>query len=1565
MKKLYFLLSLLFPLATMMTSSRVHAQTDLEYNAAILAFTDDEGELKNGDYYITTTANGAKYYVTANGRLTSNPDDAGLFNVQLRTGEGDYKTGVKCFRIWRDDNGAFTNPGLSNNTANLNQDYYAQNKSDRSGWERQVLFLKIDDGSFKFAIRSCATAHGTSSWNDAGRTFWTYNVGETATPCFSYTPAYVWSLETVDGVSVTDGIGNSFYYGLTYNMINNILDTYSAQIEDAVWGDGGTSMNMGEDFGQHNDWATWDKFIALAMQVDSLWSGNEDEGFLGWSLYGEEDGYDPSQDPNVITMDDIQAISAQLDSMYQVILDSEVPYTVPDGYYRIFAAERYKTGVDDNGKPICVDKAIAASYSKDHPNKGVYSTINYGLANFVWKFTKSETGDSILLQNVGLDTYISFSSPQENRMYMTADVADATHLIFDYAGKHAVQNGMFGGEEERDIFAMRLPTEPRDGSYFHQNNHGTPVEDASSSLGYEDSDGTFHGYRQTDTGIEQELTFWIRTIGNGRAAGDCWTSEWYLEPVSEEEVAELVEAFEPIKNHDVLVELNAKLRAEIAATMADAKDLKQITSASQLSSPNSDESEGTNIGNLIDGNASSFWHTSWHSSNQYPRMYGEEGGPYSLITEGEEGYHYVQISGMQDLVGDCTFYLRERDGADNDRPAKVVLAGANDADATEWTQIAVFELPHTDAGAENSMPFHMDEAFSYIRVFATNTAYANNAFRTFWHAAEIQLMRDEPSPTSQFVMMGDVAAALETAYETNAAIADEDITVEDYNALKAAYDAFLSAMVDPTELRNALSTYSNATESIEEGSNPGYWSDMEAVSAYEALYAAAKAYDAAGSYTAAQSHKYSVMLKAMYKSIMEKANGVETDKWYRIMYPTEEMYDAYGFNKEGGDNCDGLTQEDQHTMWGTFVTAAKLESETETSTNEEGAEVTTTTTWLEAIGGEELRESNRLFFMHDDAIDDKDASMFRFVEEGTGEANYVDLFADFKENMLMAIDMMGISYTRGDALITDASQLSSNASDPSEGLHIEYLIDGNASTFWHSDWHQQYKQQPYLQVALNEPVSGLVQVEMTRRGNDFGHVVRMYVQGSNDGETWTNIGCIEAPYSKPSEVVSCLPIDLEGSYNKLRFTIARRAGNNIEFDPFQENVSSGPYDGEGGWTYFHAAEFQLYPVTLETQLSDEDQALLDTYKTINKVVVKKATAEDVATATEGYRAYRAVFNAQEQRDVLPYGKDEADPVYVLQNKATGLYVYVDGTGNQNNVYLKTIPTLYTYKAIGYQRSLLGGKNLAGQSTNYMHAGESNCRFCTWSTTEPTSNSGLVICAVDEEYVAPDEFTFYKNVKPGRIIDWCHSVTITPVDAPDGAYAYSAVGQYTVGEDEDAETFLAVKAMSSIPAGDPAIFIFGDTLDYDPEDEYVEPIKFSIPGDEKPVMKGATVNGLIGTLVSYTVNEEQIYFDGIQAKSPDHGKTHGVTPCSAVLDLLNCPVIDPNTEDYDYSICIAAAVKDVIDGVKDVSSAIEKINQRGDVYSMDGKLLMSGANLNSLKTLGRGMYILNGVKVVVK
>ena len=170
---------------------------DAQYEAALAAITD------GGVYRIKTNVEGTAFYVTYSGTLTSNANDAGLFTI-TKPDDGTWK--AKGFRI---DSGTerFTNPTLVNDKANLNQNFYAHSTGDRNGWERQVLFLK--DG--KYAIRSCNTVPGESSWADAGRTFWTYNVAEAVpTPCYSYDPAYVWEF---DGPLTTINV--------TYNLVEN------------------------------------------------------------------------------------------------------------------------------------------------------------------------------------------------------------------------------------------------------------------------------------------------------------------------------------------------------------------------------------------------------------------------------------------------------------------------------------------------------------------------------------------------------------------------------------------------------------------------------------------------------------------------------------------------------------------------------------------------------------------------------------------------------------------------------------------------------------------------------------------------------------------------------------------------------------------------------------------------------------------------------------------------------------------------------------------------------------------------------------------------------------------------------------------------------------------------------------------------------------------------------------------------------------------------------------------------------------------------------------------------
>ena len=1489
-------------LIVQLITANVFAQTDAEYEAALAAIQD------NGNYYITTDVEGTKYYLDQGGYLTDDKSTASIFNLKKKSG-GSFKT--YGFQVIKDGS-YFSNPesGSYANDSITDTHLHTSTRGDAT-WETQVFFLN-DEG--KYAIRACNCSYAASSWNHVGSSFWT-TIGDIAT--YEYDPQYIWELEEPADVDKILAV------------LNSIFEKYNDQVWDS--GDGET-MNMGTGPGQHSDFDAWQEFYMLIQDVN---------GYV--EQYGDPD-YDPSSDPDVITYEEAQEMGTLADSLYQKILDSEVPYTLFDtegnGYYRIIAHNRYKSTYDPSG---FVDKAIAASYDKNHLNRIVYSTLDRSKAHFLWKLTQSEDGDSILMQNAGMNTYISIASRTEGGLVTTADETQAGYVIFDYAYGEPQYVEPDGIGEDKDIICIRFAQDQRAGDrYFHQNGHGS-VNDTSSPWGN-------YG---TDTGQEQNMAFWRRTWDYDNTRSDFNASEWFLEYVPEDEAEQLIADFEMILNHDVLVAKNNELRAQVLETLTLAKDVirtKLITSASQMSSPYShndqagNKDDGGDLGVLIDGDASTYWHSAWQNS--------------------PEGQHYIELTGMEDMVGDCEFYLRERAGAGNDRPKQFLLKGSDNLENADedWVEMATIDIPNFAAGAESTVPFFVETAYPYVRVVGVD---CDPTYRTFWHAAELQIITVRDNPNSQFAQLGEVAETLDETYNANIATADEDITPEIYQALLDAYNTFLnSGLVDPAELRAALATYAKATAGVVQGSEPGQWMDDGIADSFNKLYSEADAYDKAGKYDAAQVHKYSVMLKAMQMSVMEKANGITTDKWYRIMVPTEEMYDAYGFSKEGVDKTS--LREDQATICGTFVTTAKEVTEEETVV-EEGVETTKNVTHLEAISGEDSRESDRLFFMADDEIDDKDFSMFRFVESEPIAVDYTSLLSDVKENMTMALDMSQ-TYTRGEKLITDASQLSSNASDKSEGLHIENLVDGNTNTYWHSDYHKEVLAPGYIQVALNEPTSGLIQVYMARRsGATNGHVTRMFVQGSTDAETWSNVGYIELPFVDYNTPATSQPIDLGGTYSYLRFTMTNRYGSDgggIEYNPFEVITSADQYSVAGGWSYFHASEFQIYPVTVKGQLSASAQALQDAYTAANKVLLKDATAEDITAAAQAYRAFRTEFNTAEGMDVLPYGEDKAKPVYALQNKATGLFVFVDGTGSKDNIYLKTIPSLVTWKALGYQRSLFTVSNLKGESQNYLHAGESNRRFCTWSTTEPTTNSGLVACEADVEYEAPAEFTFVKNVKPGRIIDWCHSVSLTAVDAPDDASAYTVVGQYTEGEGEEIETFLALKAVETIEAGQPALFIYGDTTSYEAEDEYVEPIKFKVPGNGELAIKGTTENGLIGTLVTQSFGPGTIYFNANYAADVKTGYVVNVTPCSAVLDISLCPVIDPYDE-FDFCISLGKAAADAADGVKDVTSAVDKISQKGNVYSMDGRLLKTGATLNSLKTLGKGMYILNGVKVLVK
>lgn len=211
--------------------------------------------ITEGSYHITTTQNGVKYYVTSAGKLSTCVADGTTFAITKDT-EGSIGTGIRI------DSGSerFTNPTLSNNHANLSQNFYAHSTGDRSNFERQVFFLNNEG---KFAIRSCNTNSGTSSWDDAGRTFWTYSVAEAGlTPCYSYDPAYVWELEEP---GTSRDFTFNFYYG------GNKVHEETISMEDGSQSTVPASLNR--DYCTYTYTPVTVSSSATSVDVTTTWSG--------------------------------------------------------------------------------------------------------------------------------------------------------------------------------------------------------------------------------------------------------------------------------------------------------------------------------------------------------------------------------------------------------------------------------------------------------------------------------------------------------------------------------------------------------------------------------------------------------------------------------------------------------------------------------------------------------------------------------------------------------------------------------------------------------------------------------------------------------------------------------------------------------------------------------------------------------------------------------------------------------------------------------------------------------------------------------------------------------------------------------------------------------------------------------------------------------------------------------------------------------------------------------------------------------------------------------------------
>ena len=481
---------------------------------------------------------------------------------------------------------------------------------------------------------------------------------------------------------------------------------------------------------------------------------------------------------------------------------------------------------------------------------------------------------------------------------------------------------------------------------------------------------------------------------------DGGATRWYMSPIDEATAEEWING--PEAQLRKKIQKGDSIAAAFPAQLDVAKDLvadmdttTNVANINTFSSPYHCPAEG-NMEQLFDGtynNANNFWHSNWQNGNDYA---------YSTTN----GTNYFVVEDVDGLIDGGLAVMVARRPVANDHLTQLTVYGTNDAYSPEedlanikaggealytWTELGVLKTPYGTGSefiASNAIAF--DGKYQYYKFVATGTT--NN--RGYFHMGEFALYPAKISKryeTTQYDVRKAEAEALAAAvavWNEKGFAADSLELLEDetfdaaYETLVAAADAWGKVFVNPTALRDELSA-APAENLFVYGKNPGQWPETRSAGStpaqYLAVLADANAYNAAGAYTPAESEAHIKALQEAIDGVFAAANKIETGKWYRFSFASEEMYENYGWDKTGAkasENAAGVVT--SPALFGKTIAVGKGLVTYEAYENTEAARVDTASVRsIEAT--EEWYEGDNLCFF-EDADFSEGEDLFRFIQ---------------------------------------------------------------------------------------------------------------------------------------------------------------------------------------------------------------------------------------------------------------------------------------------------------------------------------------------------------------------------------------------------------------------------------------------------------------------------------------------------------------------------------------------------------------------------------------------------------
>ena len=691
-----------------------------------------------------------------------------------------------------------------------------------------------------------------------------------------------------------------------------------------------------------------------------------------------------------------------------------------------------------------------------------------------------------------------------------------------------------------------------------------------------------------------------------------------------------------------------------------------ITDAEQFSSPFSQndlgDPDGGNLsdGVLLDGDASTFWHSVWRGGNV------------------DGGTHYLQVE-MPDGIDEETliaFVYARRTNADNDHTTEWLVMGTDDPEAEkdDCEELAYIETPFTSKlDVCMSTPFKTG-GYMYLRFYSEKEEGASYGTRGYFHIGDFNIY--------PVVKMSDNESAwldLEAAYFKYQPYQDSYMDCLGENPgqySQEAYDAFLLALdaygkidpdVDTAEKMNEVRELIVKTaEAIAPTKVPFLSKDLPAGSGYYRIRGGME-YSTGDKYMMGYRNEgkiWGIWGTPDFDELTDNIQAlwkieIKSDSTYDIV----NMYNDGRFMKVATSVNEEMTTDPAYADTLLAFDAAGYDIDYERAyvnirlatqpangyfylhqaghsngSGNNGYLVGWATSYsAPSCGGSEW------FF--EEVPADEAAQIIEDFEPYKNKDVWVD---DFKMMMKAAPDMITIAkdvqkiVEEDKPLVSDENPITSPCSDEAEGKNIEYLWDGDGGTFWHTDWHGAWNDEPhhYMQIAVPEGIdlpSAVLRIQ--RRNTTSGNQINKWtVWGTNEdnfeltqeSDELEKLADITTPYrgGDNTAIVTSEAFDTKG-YKYLRFYCAGTCNN---------DGSQG-----GNEKFFHLAEAQLYPGHNYISETCQYNVMGDVAKNLEKLVAdfSEIETEDLDYETnylvlkKAYDDFVAIYvNPQALRDTI-------------------------------------------------------------------------------------------------------------------------------------------------------------------------------------------------------------------------------------------------------------------------------------------------------------------------------------------